>query len=160
MLQEFFWLQMEDMALHELWFKQNGATCHTAAETMTLLADKVPKNLISWELEVNWSFRSYDLTPWTENCYLVNRLSWSNDLQRRLATLSWLVIRLTSYSVSTTRMCTFWMKQKTIFWPLLNKYLSSLQAVFFPPSHYFKFGNRKASLVAKSGEHGGWGTHS
>lgn len=32
-LQEFFWYQLEDMEFIELWFQQEGATCHTANDS-------------------------------------------------------------------------------------------------------------------------------
>ena len=32
---------------HEMWFQQNGATCHTANETMNVLQGMFGKNIIS-----------------------------------------------------------------------------------------------------------------
>ncbi|GFW53241.1 uncharacterized protein TNCV_4709751 [Trichonephila clavipes] len=47
--------------IKELWFQQDGATCHTARATIDLLKDTFDR-LISRFGPVNWQ-RSYDLTP-------------------------------------------------------------------------------------------------
>ncbi|GFS65216.1 DUF4817 domain-containing protein [Trichonephila clavipes] len=66
------WLQKEkiDFAVplrhnyrKELWFQQDGATCHTARATIDLLKDTFGDRLISRFGPVNWPPRSCDLTP-------------------------------------------------------------------------------------------------
>ncbi|GFX40275.1 hypothetical protein TNCV_4319081 [Trichonephila clavipes] len=47
----------------ELWFQQDGATCHTARATIDLLKDTFGDSLISRFGPVNWPPRSCDLTP-------------------------------------------------------------------------------------------------
>ncbi|GFV42308.1 hypothetical protein TNCV_3165391 [Trichonephila clavipes] len=47
----------------ELWFQQDGATCHTARATIDLLKDSFGDRLISRFGPVNWPPRSCDLTP-------------------------------------------------------------------------------------------------
>ncbi|GFU54176.1 transposable element Tc3 transposase [Trichonephila clavipes] len=47
----------------ELWFQQDGATCHTARATIDLLKDTLGDRLISRFRPVNWPPRSCDLTP-------------------------------------------------------------------------------------------------
>ncbi|GFW67085.1 transposable element Tc3 transposase [Trichonephila clavipes] len=47
----------------ELWFQQDGATCHTARATINLLKDTFGDRLISRFGPVNWPPRSCDLTP-------------------------------------------------------------------------------------------------
>ncbi|GFU21846.1 uncharacterized protein TNCV_3283271 [Trichonephila clavipes] len=47
----------------ELWFQQDGATCHTARATIDLLKDTFGDRLISRFEPVNWPPRSCDLTP-------------------------------------------------------------------------------------------------
>ncbi|GFX03895.1 uncharacterized protein TNCV_4678001 [Trichonephila clavipes] len=47
----------------ELWFQQDGATCHTARATIDLLKDTFGNRLISRFGPVNWPPRSCDLTP-------------------------------------------------------------------------------------------------
>ncbi|GFV33443.1 uncharacterized protein TNCV_139171 [Trichonephila clavipes] len=49
--------------LTELWFQQDGATCHTARATIDLLKDTFGDHLISRFGPVNWPPRSCDLTP-------------------------------------------------------------------------------------------------
>ncbi|GFU98793.1 putative transposable element [Trichonephila clavipes] len=47
----------------ELWFQQDGATCHTARATIDLLKDTFGDRLISRLGPVNWPPRSCALTP-------------------------------------------------------------------------------------------------
>ncbi|GFW70654.1 transposable element Tc3 transposase [Trichonephila clavipes] len=47
----------------ELWFQQDGTTCHTARATIDLLKDTFGDRLISRFGPVNWPPRSCDLTP-------------------------------------------------------------------------------------------------
>ncbi|GFX34801.1 putative DD41D transposase [Trichonephila clavipes] len=47
----------------ELWFQQDGATCHTSRATIDLLKDTFGDPLISRFGPVNWPPRSCDLTP-------------------------------------------------------------------------------------------------
>ncbi|GFX03828.1 putative transposable element [Trichonephila clavipes] len=47
----------------ELWFQQDGATCHTARSTIYLLKDTFGDRLISRSGPVNWPPRSCDLAP-------------------------------------------------------------------------------------------------
>ncbi|GFX51341.1 uncharacterized protein TNCV_3102741 [Trichonephila clavipes] len=50
-------------ALWELWFQQDGTTCHTARATTDLLKGTFGDRLISRFGPVNWPPRSCDLTP-------------------------------------------------------------------------------------------------
>ncbi|GFV77459.1 DUF4817 domain-containing protein [Trichonephila clavipes] len=47
----------------ELWFQQDGATCHTARATIDLLKNTFGDRLISRFGPANWPPRSCDLTP-------------------------------------------------------------------------------------------------
>ncbi|GFW78201.1 transposable element Tc3 transposase [Trichonephila clavipes] len=47
----------------ELWFQQDGVTCHTARVTINLLKNTFGDRLISRFGPVNWPPRSCDLTP-------------------------------------------------------------------------------------------------
>lgn len=47
----------------QTWFQQDGATPHTARETMALLRDLFPNKLISRFADLPWPPRSPDLTP-------------------------------------------------------------------------------------------------
>ncbi|GFT38450.1 uncharacterized protein TNCV_2052491 [Trichonephila clavipes] len=52
-----------EAAVAELWFQQDGATCHTARATIDLLKDTFGDRLISRFGPLNWPPRSCDLTP-------------------------------------------------------------------------------------------------
>ncbi|GFW86443.1 DUF4817 domain-containing protein [Trichonephila clavipes] len=49
--------------VQELWFQQDGATCHTARAIIDLLKDTFVEHLISRFGPVNWPPRSCDLSP-------------------------------------------------------------------------------------------------
>ncbi|GFU62439.1 DUF4817 domain-containing protein [Trichonephila clavipes] len=51
-----------DEGHNELWFQQDGATCHTARATIDFLKDTFGDHLISCFRPVNWPPRSCDLT--------------------------------------------------------------------------------------------------
>ena len=63
MITNFFLPEMEVLDLHDMWFQQDGATCHTARETMAQLRGEFGEQLISRFGPVNWPPRSCDLTP-------------------------------------------------------------------------------------------------
>ncbi|GFV53956.1 uncharacterized protein TNCV_2688251 [Trichonephila clavipes] len=52
-----------EIGVQELWFQQDGTTCHTARATIDLLKDTFGDRLISRFGPVNWPPRSCDLTP-------------------------------------------------------------------------------------------------
>ena len=49
---------MQNLDLRDMWFKQNGATCHTARVTVDLLRGESGEHIISR----SWPPRSIDLT--------------------------------------------------------------------------------------------------
>ncbi|GFW27864.1 putative LOC100569746 [Trichonephila clavipes] len=59
----FFIPELNNHDVQELWFQQDGATCHTARATIDLLKDTLGDRLISRFGPVNWSPSSCDLTP-------------------------------------------------------------------------------------------------
>ena len=63
MITNFLCPELDAMDVENLWFQQDGATCHTANATMALLNEKFPGRIISRSSEVNWPARSCDLTP-------------------------------------------------------------------------------------------------
>lgn len=63
MLTNSFWPEIADMDLDDMWFQQDGATCHTANDTIELLQTKFEGKIISCRGDVNWPPRSCDLTP-------------------------------------------------------------------------------------------------
>ncbi|GFV43100.1 uncharacterized protein TNCV_1409971 [Trichonephila clavipes] len=63
MITNFFIPELNNHDVQELWFQQDGATCHTARATIDLLKDTFGDRLISRFEPVNWPPRSCDLTP-------------------------------------------------------------------------------------------------
>ncbi|GFY32222.1 DUF4817 domain-containing protein [Trichonephila clavipes] len=63
MITNFFIPELNNHDVQELWFEQDGATCHTARATIDLLKDTFGDRLISRFGPVNWPPRSCDLTP-------------------------------------------------------------------------------------------------
>ncbi|GFY35557.1 DDE_3 domain-containing protein [Trichonephila clavipes] len=63
MITNFFIPELNNHDVQELWFQQDGATCHTARATIDLLKDTFGDRLISPFGPVNWPPRSCDLTP-------------------------------------------------------------------------------------------------
>ncbi|GFW60768.1 transposable element Tcb1 transposase [Trichonephila clavipes] len=63
MITNFFFPELNNHDVQELWFQQDGATCHTARATIDLLKDTLGDRLISRFGPVNWPARSCDLTP-------------------------------------------------------------------------------------------------
>ncbi|GFS98599.1 uncharacterized protein TNCV_2987311 [Trichonephila clavipes] len=63
MITNFFIPELNNHDVQELWFQQDGATCHTARATIDLLKYTLGDRLISRFGPVNWPPRSCDLTP-------------------------------------------------------------------------------------------------
>ncbi|GFV46011.1 uncharacterized protein TNCV_2200211 [Trichonephila clavipes] len=63
MITNFFIPELNNHDVQELWFQQDGATCHTARATINLLKDTFGDRLISRFGPMNWPPRSCDLTP-------------------------------------------------------------------------------------------------
>ncbi|GFS81083.1 putative transposable element [Trichonephila clavipes] len=63
MITNFFIPELNNHDVQELWFQQDGATCHTARATIDLLKDTFGDRLISLFGPVNWPPRSCDLAP-------------------------------------------------------------------------------------------------
>ena len=63
MLSSFLFPKLEEINLGDVWFQQDGATAHTARESMQLLREHFPERLISLRGDLPWPARSPDLTP-------------------------------------------------------------------------------------------------
>ncbi|GFT35147.1 putative DD41D transposase [Trichonephila clavipes] len=63
MITNFFIPELNNHDIQELWFQQDGATCHTSRATIDLLKDTFGDRLFSRFGPVNWPPRSCDLTP-------------------------------------------------------------------------------------------------
>ncbi|GFV03060.1 hypothetical protein TNCV_4831291 [Trichonephila clavipes] len=71
MITNFFIPELNNHDVQELWFQQDGATCHTARATIDLLKDTFGDRLISRFGPVNWPPRSCDFV-----CDLVSPLDY------------------------------------------------------------------------------------
>ena len=63
MLNEFLFTKIEEDDIRNIWFQQNGATCHTAEATLDVLRPVFEDRIISHRADVVWLPRSCDLTP-------------------------------------------------------------------------------------------------
>lgn len=63
MLTDFLSPQLDNINVENLWFQQDGSTCHTAKATISLLKTKFPGRIISKYGDINWPPRSCDMTP-------------------------------------------------------------------------------------------------
>ncbi|GFX34955.1 DUF4817 domain-containing protein [Trichonephila clavipes] len=63
MITNFFIPELNNHDVQELWFQQDGATCHTARATIDLLKDTFGDRLIARFGPAYWPPRSCDLTP-------------------------------------------------------------------------------------------------
>ena len=63
MIIQIFVPKLQDMDVDDMWFQQDGATCHTARKTIQLLHESFPGRVISRFGDQNWPPRSSDLTP-------------------------------------------------------------------------------------------------
>lgn len=58
MLENFFWPELIGLDMRRIWFQQDGATCHTARQTIDLLKTKFGNRIISRNGPINWPSRS------------------------------------------------------------------------------------------------------
>ena len=74
----YFWPQLDDMELEDMWFQQDGATSHTANVTIYF-----GERVISRNGPVSWSPRSCDLTPLDYFLWgYVKSMVWANKPTR------------------------------------------------------------------------------
>ena len=62
MLNEFFLRKIEEEDIGNIWFQQDGATCHTFEATLNVLRPVSEDRIISHRADVLWPPRSCDLT--------------------------------------------------------------------------------------------------
>ena len=63
MLSSFLFPKLDEITLDDVWFQQDGATAHTARDTMQLLREHFPERLISLRGDLPWPACSPDLSP-------------------------------------------------------------------------------------------------
>ena len=62
-LNEFLFTKVAEEDIANIWFQQDGATCHTAEATLDVLSPVFEDRIISRRADAVWPPRSYDLTP-------------------------------------------------------------------------------------------------
>ena len=70
MLNEFLFTKIGEKDIGNIWFQQDGATCHTAETTLDVLRPDFEDRFISLRADVVWPPRSCVITP------LDNYLGW------------------------------------------------------------------------------------
>ena len=63
MLNEFLYTKLEEEDIGNIWFQQDGTTCHTAEATLDVLRTVFKYRIISRRAHVVWPPRSCGLTP-------------------------------------------------------------------------------------------------
>ena len=63
MLNEFLFTKIEEEDIGNIWFQQDGATCHTAIATLDVLRPDFEDRIISRRADIVWRPRSCYLTP-------------------------------------------------------------------------------------------------
>ena len=61
MLNEFLFPKIEEGDMDDIWFQEDGATCHTVNVTIDLLRTIFENRIIIRNSDVNWPYRSCDL---------------------------------------------------------------------------------------------------
>ena len=63
MLNKYLFTKIEEQDIGNIWFQQDGATCHTAEATLDVLRPVFEDHIISRRADVVWPPRSCDLIP-------------------------------------------------------------------------------------------------
>ena len=63
MLNEFLLTKIEEEDIGNFWFQNDGATCHTAEDTLDVLRPVFEVCIVSRRADVVWPLRSCNLTP-------------------------------------------------------------------------------------------------
>lgn len=91
MITDYLWHKLDDFDLDDMWYQQDGATCHTSKDTITLLKEKFSNRVISKNADVQWPPRSCDITPldfylwgYVKSLVYANRPQTLNDLKTNI----------------------------------------------------------------------------
>ena len=85
MLNEFLFTKIEEEKdIGNIWFQQDGATCHTAEATLDVLRPVFEDRIISRRADVIWLSRSCNLNHWTIICGVPSKISVTPTSQRQL----------------------------------------------------------------------------
>ena len=75
MLHEFLFTKIEEEDIGNIWFQQDGVTCHTAEATLDVLRPVFEDRNIRLRANVVWRPRSCDLTPLDYICGVPSKIS-------------------------------------------------------------------------------------
>jgi len=91
MITQFLLPKLDDIDDANMWFQQDGATCHTARKKIQLLHETFPGRVISRFGDQNWPHRSCDLPPldfylwgFFKSKVYVNKLTTVRELQEEI----------------------------------------------------------------------------
>ena len=76
MLNEFLFTKIEEEDIGNIWYQQDGSTCHTPEATLDVLCPVFEDRIISRRADFVWPPRSCDLTPL--DYYLLGRQASDN----------------------------------------------------------------------------------
>ena len=68
MITNFFVTALHGIAVNDVWFQKNDATCRTSQSTIDLLRQTTESRLIRRNDDVNWLSRTYEWTPFSMDC--------------------------------------------------------------------------------------------
>ena len=81
-LSKFLFTKIEEDDIGNIWFKQDGATCHTAEAKLDVLCPVFEDRIVSRKADVVWPPRSCDLTPLDYYLWVPSEISVTPTNQR------------------------------------------------------------------------------
>ena len=84
MLNEFLYTKIEEEDFGNIWFQQDGTTCHTAEATLDVLRPVFVDHIFSRRVDVVWPPQSCDLTSSAISQYYSSIIGVSGDWKLHL----------------------------------------------------------------------------
>lgn len=81
MINDFFWPQLNGMDLDDMWFQQDGATCHTAHDTIALLKTKFDERVMSARVICDLTPLDYFLWGYVKSLVYANKPATLQELR-------------------------------------------------------------------------------
>ncbi|GFU64002.1 RNase H domain-containing protein [Trichonephila clavipes] len=150
MITNFFIPELNNHDVQELWFQQDGATCHTARAAIDLLKDTFGDRLISRFGPVNWPPRSCDLTPLDYFCGAIRGLQYACETEVQFQDV-WILTDSRASVQSLSNWTSIGNQTSLDILNLIDR-ISSNHCVHFQqvPSHVGIDGNEKADFLART----------
>ena len=90
MLNEFFFTKIKEEDIGNIWFQQDGATCHTAETTHEILRLVFEDRIINRKADIVWPPRSCELTPLDYNLRgAIKDRCYANILMKLFSITNW-----------------------------------------------------------------------